>query len=68
MLAKKIDEEETVPVPRVKVFPLIVFPAKLPVDVMLDTVVDASVDDPDTTKFVAFSVPTFEVEALVVVA
>ena len=40
--------------------------AMLPV--MLVTVVEARVDEPETVRFVAFSVPTLLVEALVVVA
>ena len=68
-------DEETVVVEKVEVPVRVVSPeifkfapARFPVEVMLETVVEARVEDADTTKLVSFSVATLEVEAFVVVA
>jgi hypothetical protein len=57
MLAKKILDEDIVPVPSVKLLPLIVFPLRFPVEVRLLTVVDPIVELPEMFKLLPAILP-----------
>jgi hypothetical protein len=70
MLANKDVDDEIVPVPRANVFAFKLFPETFPVEVIFETVVEASVDDPEILKLVpeTFEALKFVVVALVIVA